>query len=412
MPDTLETRLTRAGARLPEPPADATARVRAAALAALPARPRRSPWRRPLRIAAGAAGLAALAALLVALIVATPTGGEAPAPASLRPDAAALGVVAECADPPEDLRIRCIEGTQEVRDRNPALDGAAWLTSGGYTQPARPSLVFPPGTTYPEALDALVENVTLTGGLPPGTALGDPLPGRAALLRPSDPSEGIAISLDAPFGRLPSGRPAGVTFAGDDPDAMSQGYVWPAGTRVAVPDLPACQVVAERAAAPPPCAQGEGPVLRGQRAPDLPVVPLRSAPVDVTLDRVDGGGPLALASLRGRVVVLAAFASWCEPCADQAGAVRAVAARYAADRGVAVVGVVVNDDRAEARRFLRDHRLAMTTLDDRRGDLGAALGVVGLPETLVLDREGRVASRLPGALLDPDQVMREVEALR
>jgi peroxiredoxin len=79
---------------------------------------------------------------------------------------------------------------------------------------------------------------------------------------------------------------------------------------------------------------------------------------------------------------------------------------------VAVVGVAVNDDRAEARRFLRDHRLTMTTLDDRQGEFGATLDVVGLPETLVLDREGRIASRLPGALLDAGTVEREVEALR
>ncbi|HET6690474.1 MAG TPA: TlpA disulfide reductase family protein, partial [Miltoncostaeaceae bacterium] len=388
-------------------------RARAAAHAALPAPPRRRGWARPLWIAGAVTGAGALAALLVALIVATPTGGDgAPAPASLRPDVAALGAVGECADPPAGLRIRCIEGTQAVRDRIPALAGAPWLVRRAQAPEALPSLVFPPGTTYAEALDALVENVTLTGGLPPGTTLGDPLPGRTALLRPADPSQGVAISLAAPFGYQPDGRPLGLTLTSDDPDVVSEGYVWPVGTRVAVPDLPACQVVADRAAAPADCAEGEEPALRGQRAPDLPAVPLRSAPVQLTLDRLDGGGPLALTSLRGRIVVLAAFASWCEPCADQAGAVRAVAARYAADREVAVVGVAVNDDRAEARRFLRDHRLTMTTLDDRQGELGATLDVVGLPETLVLDREGRIASRLPGALLDAGTVEREVEALR
>jgi hypothetical protein len=242
MPDALETRLTDAGERLPEPPGDATARARAAALGALPAPPRRAPWRRPLGIAAALAGVAALAALLVTLIVATPGGDDAaPAPASLRPDVSALGAVTACADPPPDLTIRCVEGTQAVRDATEGLRSAPWLTRGAYDLDARPSLVFPPGTSYAEALDALVVNATLTGGLPPGTTLGPPLPGRAVLLvHPTDPSQGIAVNLGAPFGYTESGRPAGPVLEGDEDDVSSAGLVWPVPTRGSVPLLPAC----------------------------------------------------------------------------------------------------------------------------------------------------------------------------
>jgi len=408
MPDALETRLTRAGDALPEPPDGATARARAAAVAALPGPHRRAPWRRPLRVAVATAGVAALAGLLVALLVATPGGDDPAPPASLRPDVAALGAVTACADPPPDLTIRCVEGTQAVRDVSEGLRGAPWLTRGGYDRRARPSVVFPPGTSYAEALDALVVNATLTGGLPPGTTLGPPLPGRAALLRPEDPSQGIAISLAAPFGYQPNGRPYGITLTSDEPDVASEGYVWPVGTRVAVPDLPACQVVADRAAAPPACAEGEDPTLRGERAPDLPAVPLRPAPVDLTMDRLDGGGSVSLASLRGRVVVLAVFASWCEPCEDQAAAVRSVAARYAGDAEVRVLGIAAQDLTEQTEAFLRRHPLGVTVLRSPR----RVLDVAGLPETLVLDREGRIAFRLAGALAEPATLEREVEALR
>ena len=87
---------------------------------------------------------------LVALIVATPSGDDAaPAPASLRPDVSARGAVTARADPPPDLMIRCVEGTQAVRDATEGLRGAPWLTRGAYDRTARPSLVLPAGNVLP-----------------------------------------------------------------------------------------------------------------------------------------------------------------------------------------------------------------------------------------------------------------------
>jgi hypothetical protein len=107
-------------------------------------------------------------------------------------------------------------------------------------------------------------------------------------------------------------------------------------------------------------------------------------------------------------VILALFASWCEPCADQAGAVRALARRYAGDAEVAALGIAVNDQGARTLAFLADHPMGVTPL--RAGH--TILGTPAVPETLVLDREGRIAFRLAGALVNPATVEREVEALR
>jgi cytochrome c biogenesis protein CcmG/thiol:disulfide interchange protein DsbE len=412
MPDALETRLTRAGDRLPEPTAEVTARSRAAALDALstPARPRR--WRRPMRIAVAASAGAALAGILIALLIATPDGGEMPEPAALIPDPASVGPLTACTTRPRDLAVPCVEGTEAVRRAQPALANAEWLYApldGTPDRSSHPSLVFPSGVTYAQALDALVQSVTMTGRLPNGTTLGPPLPGRAVLMQPADPAEGIAIDLGAPFGRGPSGVVNQVTIVGGRSPGGADGELWGAGSHVLAPDLPACLVIAARTDAPRPCGPDDRVGATDRvRPPDLPTVPLRSAPIDLTLDRVDGRGSVALASLRGKVVVLALFASWCAPCADQAPTVRALARRYAGDADVAVLGIAEKDLRAQAAAFVERHPMDLMVLWSPKDDLGAT----GLPETLVLDRDGRIAFRLPGALVTPATVEREVEALR
>jgi cytochrome c biogenesis protein CcmG/thiol:disulfide interchange protein DsbE len=130
--------------------------------------------------------------------------------------------------------------------------------------------------------------------------------------------------------------------------------------------------------------------------------------VDLSLERLDGGAPVALASLRGRIVVLSLFASWCEPCADQAPAIGALAREYASDGDVTVLGIAKSDPAAEARGFLARHGLTFTVLRTSED----VFDVVGLPTTIVLDREGRVIWRHGGAIADADTVRRQVEALR
>src|SRR5437879_6980948 len=93
-------------------------------------------------------------------------------------------------------------------------------------------------------------------------------------------------------------------------------------------------------------AQRGAAVAAAVAAGKQPVAP------DFDLQRVDHGGTLKLSSLRGRVVVLNFWASWCRPCKDEAPTLEAAAERWR-HRGVVFVGIDTQDFSSDARAFAR-----------------------------------------------------------
>ena len=116
--------------------------------------------------------------------------------------------------------------------------------------------------------------------------------------------------------------------------------------------------------------------------------------VGTTLD----GKQLDLASLRGKVVVVNFWASWCAPCREEAGALENVAKETKA-KGVEFVGIVSGgkDSLDNARAFSRTFDMSYPSMFDQDNSLVLAfsgqLPPKAIPATLVLDREGRVAAR-------------------
>ena len=106
--------------------------------------------------------------------------------------------------------------------------------------------------------------------------------------------------------------------------------------------------------------------------------------------RVDSG------TMRGKTLVVNFWASWCKPCLEEAPDLQRVWRAYQ-QRDVVFVGIVFKDDHAAAARtFLRDARIDYPNGQDLDGALAAAFQIVGLPNTFIVDREGRLAHRFIG----------------
>jgi cytochrome c biogenesis protein CcmG/thiol:disulfide interchange protein DsbE len=107
------------------------------------------------------------------------------------------------------------------------------------------------------------------------------------------------------------------------------------------------------------------------------------------LPRLDADGRLSLASLRGKVVVVNFWESYCVPCKQEARRV-AAAARAWKGKGVVFLGVNAFDTKGAARAYLKRYGVDYANIRDGVGTTFGHWGVSGVPETFFVDRHGRV----------------------
>lgn len=126
----------------------------------------------------------------------------------------------------------------------------------------------------------------------------------------------------------------------------------------------------------------DGQLARGLRPP---------APEAGSLLPGLGASPsLTLASLRGKVVVINLFASWCQPCLAEAPILERTQRQLAGGAGT-VLGVTYRDTTSDAEQFVRQEHIDYPVVRDVSGSFARAYGANGIPETFVLDRNGHVA---------------------
>lgn len=115
--------------------------------------------------------------------------------------------------------------------------------------------------------------------------------------------------------------------------------------------------------------------------------------------RTLGGATVSLASERGHVVVLNFWASWCEPCQQEAPTLSTFAWQERVNQ-VVVLGVVWQDDVSSAQAFQAQYGLLFPSVVDPDGQIANDYGVTGPPTTFVINAQGKVVASLVGATTD------------
>lgn len=103
------------------------------------------------------------------------------------------------------------------------------------------------------------------------------------------------------------------------------------------------------------------------------------------------GNQAQLSDFRGKIVFLHFFSSWCGECDAEATSLRNLNRAFEGSDFV-MVGVAVNDDPFETKRFVDRHQLSYPVLMDVSGELKGFFSVKGVPVTLILDRSGSPVS--------------------
>ena len=131
------------------------------------------------------------------------------------------------------------------------------------------------------------------------------------------------------------------------------------------------------------CYRGSRPPRIGTAAPDFTVQ--------------DADRKVALGELRGKVVVLNFWATWCAPCVEEMPSLVQLQQRFK-NKGLTVVGISIDVDGDAYHKFLKDYKIDFPTVRDPDQKTSGLYGSFKWPETYIIDRDGVVRRKFIGAV--------------
>jgi peroxiredoxin len=108
------------------------------------------------------------------------------------------------------------------------------------------------------------------------------------------------------------------------------------------------------------------------------------------------GKPTRLSDLRGKVVLLDFWASWCPPCLEEAESLNRLQ-QDISQRGGEVLAISEDEDPTAYQKFIQDNRVNFPTYRDPTKKIKESYGTVMIPEAYLIDRQGRIARKIVGA---------------
>ena len=151
-------------------------------------------------------------------------------------------------------------------------------------------------------------------------------------------------------------------------------------------------------------------IIRAFTAAGLPVVREGVETIDFTLPLLDGTGQ-TLSALKGQVVFLNFWATWCGPCRVEMPSMEAVYQRLKA-QGLTILAVNLGEKPQAVADFMRENKLTFAAALDQSGKTGMQYGAQAIPTTYIIDKRGLIVSRVVGSInWNQEKIIAAFEAL-
>lgn len=124
--------------------------------------------------------------------------------------------------------------------------------------------------------------------------------------------------------------------------------------------------------------------VQGQSAPDFTLTDMQGAKV-------------SLSGLRGKVVILNFWATWCPPCREEMPSMEKLHQQFN-DQGLVILAVNVEKDAAALKNFLQQNGYSFPVLQDKKSEVQNLYKVFRFPESFIIDRNGQVVQKVIGAI--------------
>lgn len=108
------------------------------------------------------------------------------------------------------------------------------------------------------------------------------------------------------------------------------------------------------------------------------------------------GRTFALPDLKGSVVFINFWASWCDPCKEEMPSIQSLYTHFKDDKRFRMITVIFKDEYQQATAFLKENNFVLPVFTDVDGRTARAYGVTGVPETYILDKRGVLRDKVIG----------------
>jgi thiol-disulfide isomerase/thioredoxin len=148
-------------------------------------------------------------------------------------------------------------------------------------------------------------------------------------------------------------------------------------------------------------AQDEDPDIAQAARSGLELMDMRVEPLQLSFTAVDGR-KVDLADLRGKVVLIDFWATWCPPCVEEAPMLAEVYEKFK-DRGLEIIGISLDNDQAALEKFTKENRMPWPQFFDGRGwenELATRFKIQSVPTMWLLGRDGKLLDPSPRTRLE------------